>query len=79
MTTGKDKPLHNDLHRLRTILESIKALLEERLIGIEEPLPDETKTIREYEDNKKKGKTELVGLNDFLGRNIDGIHCQHYQ
>ena len=40
--------------------------MEERLIGIEEPLPDEVDAIREYEDDKKKGKIELVSLNDVL-------------
>ena len=59
MTTGKEKVLHNYLHKLRTILERIEALLEERLIGIEEPLPDEIETIKEYGNNKKKGKQNL--------------------
>jgi len=79
MTVEEEKLLYNELRELRTILERIEALLEERLIRIEEPLPDEIEAIKEYENDKKKGKAELVSLNDFLGRNIDGIHCQHYQ
>ena len=66
MTVEEEKLLYNELRELRTILERIEALLEERLIGIEEPLPDEIETIKEYENNKKKGKTELVSLNDLL-------------
>ncbi len=66
MTVGEEKLLYNELRELRTILERIEALLEERLIGIEEPLPDEVEAIKEYGNNKKKGKTELVSLNDLL-------------
>ncbi len=66
MTAGEEKLLYNELRELRTILERIEALLEERLIGIEEPLPDEIEAIKEYENDKKKGKTELVSLNDLL-------------
>ena len=66
MTVEEEKLLYNELRELRTILERIEALLEERLIGIEEPLPDEIKAIKEYENDKKKGKTKLVSLNDLL-------------
>ena len=55
-----------EIRALREVLERIEALLEERLIGIEEPLPDETKAIKEYEAEKKKGKVELVKLEDVL-------------
>ncbi|MEB3759600.1 MAG: hypothetical protein GSR81_01980 [Desulfurococcales archaeon] len=64
MTVNKEKLLYNELRELRSILERIEALLEERLIGIEEPLPDEAKAIREYEYEKVKGKVELVDLED---------------
>ncbi len=66
MTVDKAELLYRELRELRTILERIEALLEERLIGIEEPLPDEAEAIREYEDEKKKGKVELVDLEDVL-------------
>ncbi|MCE4618349.1 MAG: hypothetical protein F7C37_02775 [Desulfurococcales archaeon] len=66
MAVGKEELLYRELRELRTILERIEALLEERLIGIEEPLPDEAKAIREYEDEKMKGKVELVDLEDVL-------------
>ena len=66
MAVGKEELLYRELRELRTILERIEALLEERLIGIEEPLPDEAEAIREYEDEKMKGKVELVDLEDVL-------------
>lgn len=66
MTVCKEELLYRELRELRSILERIEALLEERLIGIEEPLPDEAEAIREYEDEKKKGKEELVDLEDVL-------------
>jgi len=66
MTVGEEKLLYSELRELRAILERIEALLEERLIGIEEPLPDEVDAIREYENDKKEGKIELVNLNDIL-------------
>ena len=66
MTVGEEKLLYNELRELRIILERIEALLEERLIGIEEPLPDETEAIKEYDKDKKKGETKLVNLNNLL-------------
>ncbi len=66
MTVDKAELLYRELRELRTILERIEALLEERLIGIEEPLPDAAEAIREYEDEKMKGKVELVDLEDVL-------------
>jgi len=66
LTVDKAELLYRELRELRTILERIEALLEERLIGIDEPLPDEAEAIREYENEKKKGKVELVDLEDVL-------------
>ncbi|MCE4605915.1 MAG: hypothetical protein F7B59_01090 [Desulfurococcales archaeon] len=54
MNAGEEKLLHRELLELRAILEHIEALLEERLIGIEELLPDEVDAIREYEDDKRR-------------------------
>ena len=64
MTMDKEELIYRELRELRTILERIEALLEERLIGIEEPLPDEAEAIREYESEKMEGKVELVALED---------------
>ncbi len=66
LAVGREELIYRELRELRTILERIEALLEERLIGIEEPLPDEAEAMREYEDEKMKGKVELVDLEDVL-------------
>jgi len=66
LAIGKGEPLYRELRELRIILERIEALLEERLIGIEEPLPDEAEAIGEYENEKMKGKVELVDLEEVL-------------
>ena len=70
---GEGKLLYRELRELRAILEHIEALLEERLVGIEEPLPDEIEAIREYEKDKEKGEVELVKLGDILGKENDKI------
>jgi len=68
MTEIKEKLLYDEIRELKAILEHIEALLEERLLGIDEPLPDEVGAIKEYEADKKKGKVELISLNDILGK-----------
>ncbi len=55
MAVGREALLYKELRELRTILEHIEALLEERPIGIEEPLPDEIEVIRKYEGRERKG------------------------
>ncbi len=71
MAVSKEKMLYDEIRELRAILEHIEALLEERLLGIDEPLPDEVEAIKEYESNKEKGKVELVSLDDILGKKDD--------
>ncbi|MCD6324087.1 MAG: hypothetical protein J7L55_03150 [Desulfurococcales archaeon] len=71
MSVSKERQLYDEIRELRAILEHIEALLEERLLGIDEPLPDEVNAIKEYEDDKKKGKVELINLDDILERKDD--------
>ena len=66
MSAAVEKMILKEIRALREVLERIEALLEERLIGIEEPLPDETEAIEEYEAEKKRGKVEFVKLEDVL-------------
>jgi len=73
LAVKEEKLLYKELRELRAILEHIEALLEERLIGVEEPLPDEIDAIREYENDKKKGRVELVKLGDRFGKKNDKI------
>ena len=68
MAVSKEELLYEEIRELRAILENIEALLEERLLGIDEPLPDEVEAIKGYEADKEKGRIELVSLDDILGK-----------
>ncbi|RJS86661.1 hypothetical protein CW701_02000 [Candidatus Bathyarchaeota archaeon] len=54
----------NELRSIRERLDHIETLLEERLIGVEEPLPDEVEAIENYERRKAEGRLSLVELED---------------
>jgi len=60
-----EKIILEEIRAISEVLERIEALLEERLIGIEEPLPDEVEVIKEYEADKKSDRVKLVKLEDF--------------
>ncbi|MCD6095465.1 MAG: hypothetical protein J7J99_02755 [Thermoprotei archaeon] len=66
MSAVVEKTILEELRAIREALERIEALLEERLIGIEEPLPDEVEAIKEYEADKKSDRVKLVKLEDVL-------------
>jgi len=61
-----EKIILEEIRAIRGVLERIETLLEERLIGIEEPLPDEIEAIKEYEADKKSDRVKLVKLEDVL-------------
>ena len=71
MTVSRERLLYDEIRELKAILEHIEALLEERLLGIDEPLPDEVEAIKEYEADKKKNKVELISLDNILGKQND--------
>jgi len=66
VSTAVEKTLLEEIRVIREVLERIESLLEERLIGVERPLPDEARIIEEYEAEKKRGRVELVKLEDVL-------------
>ena len=66
MSAVTEKMILKEIRVLREVLERIEALLEERLIGVEEPLPDEAEVIEEYEAEKERDRVELVKLEDVL-------------
>ena len=66
MSIIKESTILEEIRSLKEMLERIEALLEERLIGIEEPLPDEIEAIETYEEDKKKGRIELLKLENIL-------------
>jgi hypothetical protein len=68
MSESMEKAILEEIRSLRETLERIEALLEERLIGVEEPLPDKVKAIEEYERGKESGEMELVKLENVLRR-----------
>ncbi|RLE77452.1 MAG: hypothetical protein DRJ44_01970 [Thermoprotei archaeon] len=62
MSVVLEKKLLEEIQAVRATIERIEALLEERLIGVEEALPDEIETIKEYMSDKEKERIELVSL-----------------
>ena len=66
MSAVTEKMILKEIRVLREVLERIEALLEERLIGVEEPFPDEARVIEEYEAEKERDRVELVKLEDVL-------------
>ena len=52
------------LRRLNDSVGRLEDLIEERLIGVEEPLPDEIEAIKRYEKAKRKKEISLVRLED---------------
>ena len=64
MSEGILKEILEEVRELRRKVEKIENIVEERLIGVDEPLPDEVEAIREYEEAKKKGTIDFVRLED---------------
>jgi hypothetical protein len=56
-----------EIRELRSIIEHLEMLIEERFIGIDDPLPDEEEEIERYEDERRKGEIRLIKLEDILG------------
>ena len=49
---------------IREKIEKVEGIIEERLVGVEEPSIDEAKAVRDYLKAKDKGKIQLVPLED---------------
>ena len=65
MTSNAElKEIKSLLLNLNKRVEGLNELVEERLIGSEEPTTEDVKAIRSYEAAKKKGKLVLVPLSD---------------
>ena len=58
------KEIHSLLSKLNSKVDGLNDLVEERLIGCEEPTKDDVEAIKGYEAAKKKGKLVLVPLKD---------------
>jgi hypothetical protein len=58
------KEIKSLLLNLNKGVEGLNELVEERLIGYEEPTKEDAKAVHAYEESKKKGKLVLVPLSD---------------
>jgi len=58
------KEVLKEVRLVRERVERLEELVQERLIGIEEPSEDEVKAIRGYMKAKEKGSVELTPLKD---------------
>jgi hypothetical protein len=58
------KEIRSLLLKLNQKVDGLNELVEERLIGYEEPTKEDAKAIEEYEAAKKRGKLTLVPLSD---------------
>jgi hypothetical protein len=54
------------LLKLNKKVDGLNDLVEERLIGYEEPRQEDVAVIKEYEAAKKNGKLTLVPLSDLI-------------
>jgi len=58
------KEIRRLLQKLNRKVDGLNDLVEERLIGYEEPTKEDVQAIKEYEAAKKNGKLTLVPLSE---------------
>jgi hypothetical protein len=58
------KEIRSLLQNLNRKVDGLNDLVEERLIGYEEPTKEDVDAIQEFEANKKNGKLALVPLSE---------------
>ena len=56
------RELLKEVKNIRLRVEKLENVIQERLLGQEEPSDAEKMAIREYEESKAKGRLELVPL-----------------
>ena len=56
--------IYREIKLVRERMERLEELVEERLIGSEEPTADEVKAIEEYQESKRKGDLKLIPLSE---------------
>jgi rRNA maturation endonuclease Nob1 len=49
----------DEIKEIKSMLERIEAVIDARLVGVEEPDEDEVAEIRDYAKRKKEGSIEL--------------------
>ena len=65
MSSSTLKEVLKEVKLVREKVERLEELIEERLIGLEEPLKDEVEAIKEYKEAKKKGNLKLIPIENF--------------
>ena len=68
-TESELKEIRSLLLKLNKKVDGLNSLVEERLIGLEEPTEEDAKAIEEYEAKKKNGKLCLVPLKELTQGN----------
>lgn len=65
MRHEKLKPsyLMNELKEIRNELRKVSMLVENRVVGVENPTTEEINAIKEFERERKEGKLKLIPLN----------------
>ena len=58
------KEVLKEVKLVREKVERLEELVEERLVGLEKPLNDEVKVIKEYFKTKEKGNVKLIPLEE---------------
>lgn len=64
MSTSVLKEVLKEVKLVREKIERLAELVEERLVGLEEPLNDEVEAIKEYVKAKEKGRVKLIPLEE---------------
>jgi hypothetical protein len=49
----------NEIKEIKSMLERIEAVIDARLVGVEEPEEDEVAEIRDFAKRKREGSIEL--------------------
>lgn len=62
------KTLLKEVKDIRSSVEKLENIIEQRLLGKEEPLEDEKQAIKEYNENKAKNQLELVPFGDTMNQ-----------
>ncbi|MEM0008158.1 MAG: hypothetical protein QXR89_07860 [Candidatus Bathyarchaeia archaeon] len=65
MSGGVLEEVLKEVRLVREKVERLEEIVEERLIGVEEPSEDEVKAVKAYMKAKEKGRVELLPLEDF--------------
>ncbi|MEM3612571.1 MAG: hypothetical protein QXQ85_01930 [Candidatus Bathyarchaeia archaeon] len=65
MSGGVLEEVLKEVRLVREKVERLEEIVEERLIGVEEPSEDEVKAVKAYMKAKEKGSVELLPFEDF--------------